>query len=568
VDDRHGAEHDEARDPPRSGRGGGLDAFVELLKSAPDRLRRPESLLMLMALLASLGAHMPPYVGLGALADYFKAKDAERVRSAPVEISFDVDAPADSKPADEEPPDPEEAEDEPEPEKRVAEPEPKEREQEKREVEPQPPEEEPKVVEAEIIPTPPPPPPPPSVERKQSVTQKSEEPDVEPPPDARFLAEESRKVAEETVAMVRDQSRDDPTPEASSPGGEGPEEAGDSRERDQIGQEGGRDEGPKLPQVAAREVPPEPPAQTSPPQSPAPRPIKVAPPKVAEQAPAPALAPGTVIQDPLGSFVLAPANPSESSSARQSGKASAVARARPNLRVSWRAFENTFGEEQLRQDRMPRDAKRRGAGREKRWTEFRAAIENYIVGVKPGNTTKLNAAADPFAAYLAAFHRHLHIEFANDFLPSLPALGELGNPSLVTKVEIVVNQDGTLDRVGVIRTSGNTMFDFGAFNAVQRGAPYPPTPEKIRSPDGRVYITWELHRDQQMCGTWLAGMHILKTPPRSPHDPKPDSLPPYRNEPARGDEEHGEADPPTRPGGAVRPGETLGFAPRARGRAL
>ena len=284
-----------------------------------------------------------------------------------------------------------------------------------------------------------------------------------------------------------------------------------------------------------------------------------------------AAAPGeTVVRDPLGSFVLAPSGPQAPAA---EGTGAARAGARKNLKVSWRAFEDTFGAEQLAQDRMPREAKRRGAGREKRWNEFRAAIENYVVGVKPGNTTALNAAADPFAAYLASFHRNLHMEFAHDFLAGLPLAGDLGNPDLVTKVEIVVNADGSLDRVGVVKSSGNMMYDFGAFNAVQRGAPYPPTPEKIRSPDGRVYLRWALHRNESQCGTWNAEPFILKTPPRSPNDPRQDNVSPYRNggSGSGGDQGTPPRDEPRTPGKgngqqpAVAPGETLGRVDARRG---
>jgi TonB family protein len=143
--------------------------------------------------------------------------------------------------------------------------------------------------------------------------------------------------------------------------------------------------------------------------------------------------------------------------------------------------------------------------------------------------------------------------------------GDLGNPELVTTVEIVINADGSLDRVGVVRASGNLMYDFGAFNAVQRGAPYPPTPEKIRSPDGRVYIKWALHRNESQCGTWNAEAFILKNPPRSPNDPKQDNVSPFRPAGA-GDTEQGTNEPPKRgtPGKApaVEPGETLGQVPR------
>ena len=135
----------------------------------------------------------------------------------------------------------------------------------------------------------------------------------------------------------------------------------------------------------------------------------------------------------------------------------------------------------------------------------------------------------------------------------------------MTKVEIVVNADGSLDRVGVVKSSGNLMYDFGAFNAVQRGAPYPPPPEKIRSPDGRVYMRWALHRNESQCGTWNAEPYILKNAPRSPNDPKQDNVSPYR--PAS-DTEQGRLprDEPKRAPGktpAVAPGETLGRLERA-----
>jgi TonB family protein len=136
----------------------------------------------------------------------------------------------------------------------------------------------------------------------------------------------------------------------------------------------------------------------------------------------------------------------------------------------------------------------------------------------------------------------------------------------VAKVEIVVNPDGTLDRVGVVKSSGNLMYDFGAFNAVQRGAPYPVPPEKIRSPDGRTYMRWALHRNESQCGTWNAEPFILKNPPRSPHDPKHDNVSPYRT-PGESGSEHGRHAPAPEPqhpgkpgdhGPAVAPGDTLG----------
>ena len=552
--DRSGGERSDSR-KERGGPPSSLHAILAALRSIPERMRRPESLLMLLALFASVGAHMPPYLGLGALADYFESKERAEKKEAPPPITFDVvsDPKAEPEPVaePEEPPaekqKPEREKPKREPAKKVAQPEPEKKE-------------EPKPAELAVA-EPPPEPLQPREERKQSITQKSEDPNVEPPPDAKYLAEESRRVEEETVASVTSETKDDPNPNAAAPQAEGPEESGDSREDERGAQKGARDEEQR--EMAARERREE--ATPRPSQSqPAPTPAQPARSERSGATPAPrAEAPAeVVVRDPLGSFVLAPSNPTPSRSGSRAQSGASGAR-RPNIKVSWRAFEDTFGAEQLAQDRMPKEARRRGAGREKRWDEFRAAIENYVVGVKTGNTTALNAAADPFAAYLAAFHRNLHMEFAHDFLASLPLAGDLGNPALVTKVEIVVNADGSLDRVGVVKSSGNLMYDFGAFNAVQRGAPYPPTPEKIRSPDGRVYLRWALHRNESQCGTWNAEPYILKNPPRSPNDPKQDNVSPYR---PGGDTEQGRRNDPKRTPGkqapAVAPGETLGLAPR------
>ena len=139
--------------------------------------------------------------------------------------------------------------------------------------------------------------------------------------------------------------------------------------------------------------------------------------------------------------------------------------------------------------------------------------------VKPGNQTALNAAASPFAAYLAEMHRSIHREFAMRFLPSLPVVGgAFADPSLVTRLEIIVNNDGSLHQVGVVRTSGFTPFDYGAWNAVTRAAPFPQPPKRILSGDGRVYLRWDFYNNERQCGTFNAEPFILPNPGG---DPKP-----------------------------------------------
>jgi TonB family protein len=527
---------------PRGSRFAGLLGLAEVLRTLPERMRRPEALIMVMALFASVGAHMPPYMGLGALADHFAAHPPPRPKLPPSEVSFELNDPGATPPAEPVHAPPEKSKPvKPKPEKKVAPEMAKPEPELPKKAAPEPPNLKITDQAAAALPETPKADP-----RKQSITQKSEDPDVAPPPDAKFLAEQNRRVEEETVARVTDLSRDDPEPTPSAPQAPGDEQSGDSTEDD-----------PRPSRAAVIRPSTKPTAQAPASEPAAPAPGQ----RAAEAREAQTSQPEQplVIQDPLGgSFALVPSQPAREAQSAQEGRAGRAGApgVGPSLKVSWQAFEQTFGAEQLAQDRLPREPKRRGAGREKRWSEFRAAIENYVAGVKPGNSTALNAAADPFAAYLAAFHRNLHMEFAHDFLGSLPVGGELGDPNLVTKVEIVVNPDGTLDRVGVVGSSGNMMYDFGAFNAVQRGAPYPPTPEKIRSPDGRVYVRWALHRNESQCGTWNAEPYILRNPPRSPNSPPEDNVSPFRG-PARGTEQ-GKPEGPAGPGQSVTPGETLG----------
>jgi hypothetical protein len=351
VHDADGPKREKKRDTwgrPR----GGLAGLADFFRGLPERLRRPESLLMLMALLASLGAHMPPYMGLGALADYFEHLEQKKEKAKPVEVSFDVTTePTPATP----PPEPQAPE--------------KKRRAEKPKREKPPPEppapvpEQPKKPELRVSQLEMPKLPPPDVQRKQSITQKSDDPNVEPPPNAEYLAEENRRVEEETVAKVTDETKNDPEPQAAAPQAPGPEESGDSRENER-GREKGGDTKEQMASAARNE-----PQRTAPASSQA-QPAQPAVPKQAPREATPQMP--TVVHDPMGTFVLAPARPAQTG---QRGRAGSEG-ARANLKVSWQAFEQTYGAEQLAQDRLPREARRRGAGREKRGTEVRAALEN------------------------------------------------------------------------------------------------------------------------------------------------------------------------------------------------
>src|SRR5207237_1168570 len=80
----------------------------------------------------------------------------------------------------------------------------------------------------------------------------------------------------------------------------------------------------------------------------------------------------------------------------------------------------------------------------------------------PGNQTALNTRAAPFAAYIARMHRNIHELWGFGFLNDLdgkPDTHPLNNRDLMAKLEIVLNGDGTVDKVTVVRPSGLVMFD-------------------------------------------------------------------------------------------------------------
>jgi TonB family protein len=137
--------------------------------------------------------------------------------------------------------------------------------------------------------------------------------------------------------------------------------------------------------------------------------------------------------------------------------------------------------------------------------------------VQLGNTAPLGEARVPFALYLNHIHNRIHPIFAEEFLrafDSLPPDHPL-NQDLSTLLEIVLEQPtGQLLRMGVVRSSGVAAFDIAALNAMARAQPFGAAPEVIASPDGRVYLHWELHRDPvDACTTRNARPYILKSVP-------------------------------------------------------
>ncbi len=526
----------------------------------------PSALVLIAAVVVSLGLHLNAYVGLGALG----ALLGGRTSSRPMEVSIDVvELGEPSTPSDamesasslERPPEPGVAlppppDEPPAPRARREDPSPTPARTEAPRPRPAP-ASPPPVAPA---PTPPPPATPPPPDDRRSIVQRSEDPDVENP-DARFLADQARVVEEESVANLRSTLRDDADPQAASAqaddsstleGNDSERESADLREV----------EGDDRRRVTEREATRRPPheraasvsespsdqgsATSSRGESPSPEGTPSrgeAGGRLARGGGAPA-GHDVLVTDRLGSYVVrVPPDTTgvgvgEGGGARVEGtgrdasglgrlagrsgergggreRASGGGHGGPQLGLSYADFEAVYGEEELRREREARLEERRsrspGARRAAEWSAFRAAIENYVPEVRPGNQTALNAAASPFATFLSDMHRRIHREFADRYIASLgPDAPEgLNDPSLRTTLEIAVNEDGSLYRVGIVGTSGNTLYDFGAFSSVWRAQPFPRPPGIILSGDGHAWLHWHFDRGPRHCGTWNAEPYLL-----------------------------------------------------------
>ena len=192
---------------------------------------------------------------------------------------------------------------------------------------------------------------------------------------------------------------------------------------------------------------------------------------------------------------------------------------KPNLNLNHHMYDNIVGVQTAEDERRAaaKAEKSHVAGHwdrmQTKFAAIRSSIENFTPAVKPGNQEELGTRASPFAAYITAMHRQIHKLFTLGFLADidLQRNSVYANDQLWTQLEIVVKSDGTVERVGIVRTSGLLPFDVAAIDSVMSAAPFPPPPQAIKSANGKVYVDWQFHRDERACGTFGADPHILTT---------------------------------------------------------
>jgi hypothetical protein len=551
----------------------------------PSRLIIPSAAVLAAALFVSLLAHLQAYDGLGDLRAWLASSAHDSLPSTTIEITLG-DPPESPTPHDEldpvaEVPTPA-APDRPREHRRVH-----DRTERERPPVPQPaaasPPTPPPPTPAE--PTPAAPAPPPEDHTRPSVAQHSQTPDQPAPEDARYQADENNTVAEETMAQITSATHDDAVP---TPGPQDQPSAADTPgESDQavvadMRDTPGTDERRPTPDEAEQQDAPD--ATDVPAHSQHPSEASTgtdgsdsAEPEVERGSPSRGDESGVLalggrettevmISDGFGSYSVRVAVPGaagdgggtrgghrregtglgsrghgvyvgsagpEGGSPHERGDGE---RDGPRVGITYATAEAVYGEDQLEHERHMRVERRRSHARGSTstviWEHFRAASENYIAGVRPGNQTALNAAASPFARFLHDMHVRIHQQFAEHYLStlSLDPADPLNDENLYTTLEIAVNPDGSIYRVGIIRTSGQTLYDLGAFTAVWRAQPFPHPPSIILSGDGHAWLHWRFDRGPNHCGTWNAEPFLLDNgdaPPQTTTDAVSDGdLPP------------------------------------------
>ncbi len=146
-----------------------------------------------------------------------------------------------------------------------------------------------------------------------------------------------------------------------------------------------------------------------------------------------------------------------------------------------------------------------------RWA---ASLHGYKSALQAVTTVKSGDAQGEFTDYISVIHNRLHPIFTDGFLASLEQLPDhhpLNRETLNAWVEVVLDGNGRIVRMGILRSSGVEEFDLASLEAMWRASPFGKPPREIVSIDGRVYVRWELWREPYYaCSTYFGKAHVLR----------------------------------------------------------
>jgi TonB family protein len=334
--------------------------------------------------------------------------------------------------------------------------------------------------------------------------------EVEPPPDAKYLAQKNNRAKEETRARDSNLERAQQGTEGSSPSDRKDQNVGDEKTKIARDEDRKSQKGKAAPNVTPHTDPRMPQAQ-SPAPSKSLMAMRDAPKRDHEVTPE--TADPSLERDPDGIKPLIDFRPE----AVKDLPGKPGVNQTPRLALSGKQYEYLFGDDAEAAKELASKVRSKKQGRfSERMGRIQSALENFIPEVRPGNQTALNTRAAPFAAFIARMHRNIHELWGFGFLEDLDrkSMGDpMNNLQLMTKLEIVLNGDGTIDKITVVRASGIVSFDVAAIDAVYSAGPFADPPREIRSGNGKIYVHWSFHRDERQCATSGVDYYILDNAP-------------------------------------------------------
>jgi TonB family protein len=477
--------------------------------------------------LLSLLLHVNLFGPIG-LAAWIYGNEEEARRAAEVDVAFEdgstANLPDDLPPIEPPPPEALDAPMKPEKEKPKLAPRKKtelaKQEQEKKKDADKPkPKPEPEVVVPPLPPMPEEPPPPPEPRKgHEKMVDLDNGKDDKPPPDAKYLAEKNNRAEVETRATDTNLEK--------AQKGQGAASAPSDREEPEPGADKQKiaeleDQKSALGRKAPEVTPHVNPEVAQPPDVEAPKKSLLAlrdpAPRVHELTPEtadlslPRAADGEL------------ATPDRAVRGKKSDPSRVPPGKRVKLAITGEDYEYMFGADAEAERRLAQKQRSMKVGKHlQKLAHMGSALENFIPEVKPGNQTALNTRAAPFAAYIARMHRSIHKLWGFGALEDWDELGSsspLNNPNLLTTLELVLNGDGTVDKVTIVKGSGYLGYDAAAMDVAYSAGPYPDPPRAIRSKNGKIYVHWRFYRDERQCATSGVDYFILDNAPKGSDQP-------------------------------------------------
>ena len=360
-----------------------------------------------------------------------------------------------------------------------------------------------KKVVAEPAKPEPPPPPPEQREGHEKIVDQENDKNEPPPPEANYLAQNNHHTADETRATetTLEKKRHDDKKKNELPTDEKDKIADLEDQKSALGRKAPDVTPHENPQVAEAEKK-NAPKNLLALRDPAPRTHELTPETADPSLPKAADGDIAMARPARG----APADPSRVKSGDK-----------VKLALAQKDFEYLFGADAEAERRLAEKHRstRKGKLAEK-VARVQAALENFVPEVRPGNTTDLNTRAAPFAAYIARMHRSIHQHWGFEQLEAwdeMSGSSPFNDSKLATTLEAVLNRDGTIDKVALVRSSGYVAFDAAAIDVLYTSGPFPDPPREIRSPDGKIYVHWTFHRDDRQCTPAFTQYFILAENP-------------------------------------------------------